>query len=79
MKGEKVLIPEIRYFFYITHLTELSCHEVIHQARARCNQENLLGQLKSGVHALYAPVNTLVANWAYMVMAALGNETRGAA
>ncbi|MBK8010063.1 MAG: hypothetical protein IPK13_01840 [Deltaproteobacteria bacterium] len=23
MKGEEVLIPEIRYFFYITHVTEL--------------------------------------------------------
>lgn len=70
-KGEEVLIPEIRYFFYITNNTELTCDEVVHQARARCNEENLIGQLKSGVHALHAPVNTLVANWAYMVMAAL--------
>jgi Transposase DDE domain group 1 len=71
MKGEEALIPEIRYFFYITNVTERTCDEVVHQAHARCNQENLIGQLKSGVHALHAPVNTLVANWAYMVMAAL--------
>ena len=70
-KGEDVLIPEIRYFFYITNNTDLTCDEVVHQARARCNQENLIGQLKSGVHALHAPLNTLVANWAFMVMAAL--------
>ena len=70
-KGEDVLVPEIRYFFYITNNTELTCDEVVHQARARCNEENLIGQLKSGVHALHAPVNTLIANWAYMVMAAL--------
>lgn len=37
----------------------------------RCNQENLLAQLHSGVHALKAPVNTLDSNWAYMVMTAL--------
>lgn len=71
MKGEDVLIPQIRYFFYITNNTELTCDEIVHQAHARCNEENLIGQLKSGVHALHAPVNTLVANWAYMVMAAL--------
>jgi Transposase DDE domain group 1 len=70
-KGEEVLLPEIRYFFYITNVTEMSCDEIVHEARGRCNQENLIGQLKSGVHALRAPVNTLNANWAYMVMAAL--------
>lgn len=70
-RGEDVLIPQVRYFFFITNVTDLSSDEVVHQARARCNQENLIGQLKSGVHALHAPVNTLVANWAYMVMAAL--------
>ena len=41
------------------------------EARQRCDQENLIAQLKGGVRALHAPVNTLHANWAYMVMAAL--------
>ncbi|MBK9386497.1 MAG: hypothetical protein IPN34_16920 [Planctomycetes bacterium] len=41
------------------------------QANQRCNQENLLAQLKGGVHSLRAPVDTLVANWAYMVMTAI--------
>jgi hypothetical protein len=36
-----------------------------------CDQENLIEQLKNGVRALHAPVNTLNANWAYMIMAAL--------
>ena len=49
----------------------MTCDEIVHQAHERCNAENLIGQLKSGVHALHAPVNTLVANWAYMVMASL--------
>ena len=37
----------------------------------RCHQENLIEQLKNGARALHAPVNTLHANWAYMVMASL--------
>lgn len=31
----------------------------------------IIAQLKGGVRALHAPVNTLNANWAYMVMASL--------
>jgi hypothetical protein len=34
-------------------------------------QENLLAQLKTGVRALHAPLNTLNANWAYMVIVAI--------
>ena len=41
------------------------------QANDRCDQENLNAQLKGGVRALQAPVDTLVSNWAYMVMTAL--------
>lgn len=71
MKGDLVLVPEIRYFFYITNDDELPAREVIREANDRCDQENLIEQLKNGVRALHAPVNTLNANWAYMVMAAL--------
>lgn len=56
---------------YITNDWELTPHQVVAEARSRCNQENLIAQLKGQVRALHAPVNTLVANWAYMVMAAL--------
>ena len=70
-KGEQVLFDEIRYFFYITNDRRMKTKEVVRQAGQRCNQENLIAQLKSGVRALHAPVNTLNANWAYMVMAAL--------
>ena len=70
-KGEAVLFDDIRYFFYITNDWDLSSDEVVEEARQRCNQENLIAQLKGGVRALHAPVNTLQANWAYMIMAAL--------
>jgi hypothetical protein len=70
-KGEQALIDEVRYFFYITNDRKLTMDEVLQEARQRCNEENLIKQLKSGVRALHAPVNTLLANWAYMVIAAL--------
>ena len=70
-KGEEVLFEDIRYFFYITNDFEMTKEEVVMEAGGRCNQENLIAQLKDGVRALHAPVNTLLANWAYMVMASL--------
>lgn len=70
-RGENVLFHDYRWFFYITNDATLCTDEVVGQARERCDQENLLAQLKGQVRALHAPVNTLVANWAYMVMAAL--------
>ncbi|MGH9004370.1 MAG: IS1380 family transposase, partial [Acidimicrobiia bacterium] len=72
-RGEDVLFHEYRWFFYITNLPApaTATDDVVMEARRRCDQENLIGQLKGQVRALHAPVNTLVANWAYMVMAAL--------
>ncbi|MDP9402471.1 MAG: transposase [Actinomycetota bacterium] len=70
-RGHNVLFCEYRYFFYITNDRGLTADEVVAEARQRCNQENLIGQLKGGVRALHAPVNTLNANWAYMTMASL--------
>ena len=70
-RGEDVLFNEYRYFFYITNDWELTADQVIAEAHQRCNQENLIGNLKSGVRALHAPVNTLYANWAYMTMTSL--------
>ena len=45
--------------------------EIVLLANARCNQENLIEQLKNGVRALQMPVDNLVSNWAYRVMASL--------
>ena len=70
-RGEKVLFDEIRYFFYITNRRDLAWDEVVQDANERCNQENVIEQLKNGVNAMRIPVNDLNSNWAYMVMAAL--------
>ena len=71
MKGEQVLFDEIRYFFYITTRTDLTPAEVVSCANERCDQENVIAQLKSGVNAMRVPLYDLVSNWAYMVMATL--------
>ena len=70
-QGDNALIHDIRYFFYITNDRKMSTADVVFQANHRCDQENLIAQLKHGVRALHAPLNTLDANWAYMVMASL--------
>jgi hypothetical protein len=71
LKGRRRVGCEYRYFFYITNDYSLSHEQVVREANQRCNQENLLDQLKNGVRALHAPLNTLEANWAYMVIASL--------
>jgi hypothetical protein len=70
-KGQNRLFEEYRYLFYITNDRTMTAEEVVFSANDRCDQENLIAQLKSGVRALTAPVDDLVSNWAYMVMGSL--------
>jgi hypothetical protein len=70
-KGEQVLFPEIRYFFYITNDRGATPATIVFGCNDRCNQENLLAQLAGGVRALTAPVDNLYSNWAYMLMTSL--------
>jgi hypothetical protein len=70
-RGQLSVGTDFRYFFFITNDRKLTQREVVAECNQRCAQEGLLEQLKSGVRALHAPLNTLLANWAYMVMASL--------
>ena len=70
-KGEDVLFEEVRYFYYITNDRSAPAYEIVFESNDRCNQENIIEQLKNGVRALNAPVENLDSNWAYMVMASL--------
>jgi hypothetical protein len=72
-RGEQALIDEVRYFFYFTTYPA-DTHtpaQIVELANDRCDQENIIGQLKSGLGALHAPVDDLHSNWAYMLIAAL--------
>jgi hypothetical protein len=73
MKGETALLDEIRYFFYFTTYSAdtHTCAQIVELANDRCDQENIHGQLKSGINALHAPVGDLHSNWAYMLIATL--------
>lgn len=70
-QGQKKLFDDARCFFYITNDWEQPAEEIVFEANRRCNQENLLAQLKGDVRCLTAPLDSLLANWAYMLLGAL--------
>jgi hypothetical protein len=86
-RGQTVLGYQTRYHFYITNDRSQSAQQIVRFALERCNQENVIAQLKSGTQALGMPSGSMVSNWAYVVAAALawnlkawlGLLTRGAA
>lgn len=70
-RGQEKLWDEFRYFFHITNDRQTPANELVFQANGRCDQENLIEQLHNGVKAMRLPTDTLLSNWAYMVMASL--------
>ncbi len=70
-RGQLNVGTDFRYFFFVTNDRSLTQEQVIAESNDRCNQENVIEQLKNGVRALRAPLNTLEANWTYMVIASL--------
>jgi hypothetical protein len=69
--GDNVLFDEIRYFFYITNRRDNDAAQIVSLANGRCDQENVIEQLKNGVNSMRMPVDDLYSNWAYMVMTSL--------
>jgi hypothetical protein len=70
-KGQLWRYEPDRYFFDITNDTTTPASEIVFLANDRCDQENRIAQLKRGVKALAMPVDNLVSNGAYLVMAGL--------
>lgn len=72
-RGQLRLADEIRYFFYVTNIdkAEMDPAAVVRENNARCDQENLIEQMKNGVGATRMPVAEFDANWAYLVIASL--------
>lgn len=70
--GQQKLFDDTPYLFYITNAPRrsLSARQVVFAANDRCDQENIISQLKA-CGALTAPLDTLTSNWAYMVIASL--------
>ena len=70
-QGQLEMFDEIRHFFYITNDRDAPAEEIVFEANRRCNQENIIAQLKNGINALRAPVDDLTSNWAYMAIASM--------
>ncbi len=70
-RGQEKLFDDSKCFFYIANDWELPAEAIVFDANDRCDQENLIQQHKSDVRSLTAPLDNLVSNWAYMVMASL--------
>ena len=71
-KGQNRLFEEYRYLFYITNDRRMTAQEVVFLANDRCDQENLIAQLKdTGTGSMRNPLDNLHSNWAYMVMSSL--------
>jgi hypothetical protein len=70
-KGQQRLQDEVRYFFFVTNDWRRTPQEIVLRANARCDQENLIEQLKNGAQAMRMPVGDRISNWACMVMASL--------
>jgi hypothetical protein len=64
------LFDDYLYFFYIVNDAATTTEEVVFSANDRCQQENILAQLNA-VRSLYAPVDNLISNEAYMLMTSL--------
>jgi len=69
-QGQEKLFEEYRYFFYITNDFTSTAEQVVFEANDRCDQENLIAQLK-GTGSMRNPLDNLHSNWAYMVMSSL--------
>jgi hypothetical protein len=71
-RGQEKLFEEYRYFFYITNDRGSTAAEIVYSANDRCDQENLIAQLKDGgTGSMRNPLDNLYSNWAYMVMSSL--------
>jgi hypothetical protein len=64
------LLDDYRYFMYLTNDWDSTPEEIVFDANDRCQQENVLAQLKA-VRALHAPLDNLLSNNAYMLITSL--------
>ncbi len=71
-EGQRRLFDQTRYFFYISNAPaeSMTAAEAVRHSNKRCNQEKIIEQLGNGVPALRLPSDSLLSNWAWMVIAA---------
>ena len=66
-----------RYRYVLTNLpTSYATEQALRQTYRRCDQENVIEQLQSGVAAMRAPTGTLLANAALMACARIAHNLK---
>ncbi len=66
-----------RYRYVLTNLPRsVSSEEVVRQTYRRCDQENVIEQLQSGVAAMRMPTGGFLANYAHLVCARLAHNIK---
>lgn len=66
-----------RYRYVLTNLPKsYSTHEVVRLTYGRCDQENVIEQLQSGVAAMRMPTGTLLANGALLACARIAHNLK---
>jgi hypothetical protein len=66
-----------RYRYVLTNLPRsVSTEEVVRQTYRRCDQENVIEQLQSGVAAMRMPTGSFLANYAHLVCARLAHNIK---
>jgi len=66
-----------RYRYVLSNLpASVSTEEVVRLTYRRCDQENVIEQLQSGVAAMRMPTGGFHANWAYLVCARLAHNMK---
>ena len=72
-QAQHLLEPQIRYFFYLSNLakTSHSAAAIVAESNQRCDQENLIEQLKNQIQTMRMPTKSLLANGAYLAIGCL--------
>lgn len=72
-QGQEHLYDDYRYYFIITNIPRrrMTAAAVLRFAYGRCDQENIIEQLKNGIAALRMPTGELRANHAFLMMGQL--------
>jgi hypothetical protein len=72
-QDQHLLEPEVRFFFYLSNLprTSHSAAAIVAESNQRCDQENLIEQLKNQIQTMRMPTKSFLANWTYMAIGCL--------
>jgi len=73
VQGQQLLEPQIRFFFYLSNLSPAThcASAIVAESNQRCDQENLIEQLKNQIQTMRMPTKSFLANWAYLVIGCL--------